>query len=198
MTPLFINFFTADYAEAASKLKASLDRHHLEHLILPAEDRGSWVANCAQKPVFIAEQRRRFPGRPVVWLDADCEVLREPTLFLGMAAAVSDIDLAVCRWQPPASTRMPEVLSGTVYVGDTEPARAILKAWERLSSDHPDAWDQRTLQAAIEEVPAANVLWLPVEYTFVFDTHRSQYPDADPVIQHYQHSRRHRGKRRAR
>jgi hypothetical protein len=185
--PLYVSYYTPDYAELAERLRQSCMAAGVEHEISPVPDRGRWDLNCDLKPGFIRDRMEASPGRPVVWVDSDAVIRRRPTLFDRLAAE-GRIDVGVCRWKRLRSLRRAEVLSGTIYFGDTAGARQLLETWDRECRENPHRWDQVSLEVSIGQ-HNLNVEWLPVEYTFISDIHRYEYPEARPVIEHFQNSR---------
>lgn len=183
-TPLFVSFYTPDYARAAGRLMESLRKFKLEHEVVPTDDTGRWVLNCGKKPQFIWNMISANPNRPIVWLDADCEIKRTPRILLNRRLE----DIAVCRyvWR---KARKPELFSGTVYFNCTPAARKVVDRWIEFQDGKPETWDQAVLREAIEAVPEVQLYSLPVGYCFIFDFHRQEHPGAKPVIEHYQRSR---------
>ncbi|MCK4873045.1 MAG: methyltransferase domain-containing protein [Phycisphaerales bacterium] len=176
--PLVISFYTRDtiYEEEAASLIASCRALDLECDVRAVDSLGSWVVNCAHKPAFIAARQREH-NRPILWVDADAVVNRPPNLL-----ASTDADFAVYRL-PDGS-----FASGTVFFGTTEAADALLQAWVRLCDADPTELDQVHLATAWQQVSASRditTLWLPEQYTKVFDQSLT-----DPVIEHFQASRR--------
>lgn len=186
--PIFVSFYTPDYAECAVRLRASLERFKLDHWIEPMVDTGRWVANCAQKPVFIRKMLDQHPDRSIVWLDADAEVLKDPELFNTLKWP----DIGVCRyvWK---KARKSEVLSGTLWFKNDHISRDITDAWTKTQQDNPDQWDQFSLDRTLQRLSHVLVWWMPFEYCYIHDFHRQEHPDSEPIIIHYQKSRETRG-----
>jgi len=178
-SPLFISFHSGPgYADEAKGLQESLAALDLPSLILGERDAGTWIANCAQKPCFLRRIRATLDG-PIVWLDADARVLRMPVLFNDLTC---DIALHV---RTPERGK-PEMLSGTIYLGNTDGACEILYEWCEEQERQPQMWDQRTLQRVLEANPDRwDVVHLPETYCAIFDKGIQ-----DPVIEHRQASRR--------
>lgn len=179
MIPLFVSFFTPDYAPEAAGLVESLHRFGLPCFVQEVPSSGCWTANCARKPSFLLEARKQFPGQPVVWLDADARVRQNPTLFESIPGYV---DLAV-HYRDGT-----ELLSGTMYWGAGEHATRLLKAWRRDCELNPSLFDQRVLQGLVDGTSRYRVTYLPATYTAIFDA-RMCGPD-EIVIEHMQASRR--------
>lgn len=177
MAPIYVSFFTPAYAAEAAGLVESLNAFGLPHDVRALPSRGSWVGNCGMKAAFLREMRAEHPGRPLVWLDADARVRQPPVLF----DTLDGYDFAA-HWRHGE-----ELLSGTMYWGDTEAAGDLLRAWEQECAFFPGVWDQRTLAVAIERVPGLRIFHLPGSYTRILDAD-DQGPDV--VVWHGQASRR--------
>lgn len=189
---LYVSFFTPDYIEPASRLVQSLHKYDLDYEVQKTFDSGQWITNCAYKPQFVREQLARSPGRPVVWTDADSEVMCKPLLFELEVTPLEKCDAAVCEftWARPSFVKK-ETLSGTAFFAPTPAAARLVDIWCALQTVSPKEMDQRTLAKAVElaRVEGVVVAVLPVEYCFIFDLHQREYPSKQAVFQHYQHSR---------
>lgn len=179
MKPLYCIFYTrgTDYEQEAAQCVESLDQFRLEYDVAEVTACGSWVGNCALKAAVIAEVMRRYPDRPIVYLDADARVRRRPTLFETMPP---DVDFAA-HWRHGA-----ELLSGTLYFGATARAAELVARWQQACESDPNRWDQKHLQDIVESSPDLRVLRLPAEYCRVFDDPKM----GEPVIEQLQASRR--------
>lgn len=180
MKPVVVSFYTADtpYQQEAAELEASAREFGLFTDIRAVPNLGSWELNCGMKPAFIRDRMQDYPGRPVVWLDADARVRRKPELF-----ATLDCDFAA-HWRYGV-----ELLSGTMYFGPTAAARKLAEAWFDAQMRTPKVWDQLTLQRVIDSgVPAVRIERWPPSYTAIFDA--KLCPDDEQVIVHMQASRR--------
>lgn len=187
--PLFVSFYTPEYEVAAANLVKSLRKFKLHYRVVRMLDRGSWQANCHIKPGFIWGMIEAHPGRPIVWVDADAEIIKPPTLFTEEPFSG---DVGICRWQRPDAR--PETLSGTVYFKGTPNSARVVDRWIEACQESPEIWDQVLLERAVDRVPEAVVEILPLEYCWIFDTFRKLYPTRWPVIEHHQLSRKTRFK----
>ena len=78
-----------------------------------------------------------------------------------------------------------EVLSGTIYFGNTRKSRELAAEWMREIERHKHLSDQKNLGAIAERL-GVNLEILPADYTAIYDS----MPEAtDPVIKHWQASR---------
>lgn len=176
--PVFICFYTRDtaYEPLAMRLRDTLDAFGLDHQIVGIDSLGQWERNCAYKAGFVRDQWRAL-GRPVVWLDADATIERDPALLRRCGA-----DFAVCKYAGW------EFGSGTLFFNATPVAGRLLDRWvERCEAD-PLIWDQMHLDAAWVDIASREPLitqWLPEAYLHIFDE-TGQEP---PVITHWQASR---------
>lgn len=191
MKPLYISYYTPDYKTRAMALIRSLRRHDLEYEVVPMEEKGSWQKDSQHKPRFIWDMMTRHYdkvreiGRPLVWIDADAEVLAYPQAFEHVEA-----DLMVCEFRNEYMNKT-ELLSGTVYFKNNVRSHRLVDAWIEECNAAPQLWDQKALQRAIGHFAddGLRIAWLPVSYCYIFDTHKRQFPDINPIICHYQESR---------
>lgn len=120
------------------------------------------------KPKMIADSLEKF-GEPVLWLDADCEVvdaLKLPSGKFDIAAHKTNV-----------------LESAVIYVNTTPRAKALIARWAvRLTGD---GWiyDSKELTYAAVDV-GAHVVPLPPEMCWTEKYMRHIYPDAKPIILH--------------
>jgi len=175
--PEVVSFYTPSYKAEADRLIASLDRHDMDYYIKPMDDTGSWETNCNLKPDFI-EYALRFLNRPVLWIDADGELMEIPSLLDGI-----DADFAVHQNHRGFH-------SGTLYFAPTDGARRLLDKWRIMAKARPRIWDQVLLKQAWDSLTEKpRTLWLPVPYLTKIDNPRGA------VVLHHQAARRLKRKR---
>lgn len=180
---IYTAFFTTGtrYEREAARLARSLTRLGLDHRLYPVEDRGSWKANTHQTALHIQAVQKMYPDRPIVQLDADAVVMRQPALFDELSAA--DYDIAA-HW-----LNGQEFLNGTLWIAPTEAARKVINRYVELCVLHPQFRDeQQFLRQAIDET-APRVYRLPASYCFIHSFCAGQVADEDIVIEHLQASR---------
>lgn len=176
---LFVNCHTENYLSIAERLIESLDSFGLDYETEVYEDQGSWVANCLYKAEFIQKMHQKY-GR-IVWVDADAVVKKDPALFKTLTC-----DVAFHKFKSK------ELLSGTLFFNDTEPAEQLISYWVSKNKEKPNEWDQKNLQEAISHFQDLEITILPPEYCFIFDLSKNHYGNLDAVIEHHQASRRFR------
>ena len=179
-----MNFITVAYCtkggyeEEANKLRASLEKIGLPNQVRVIHSMGSWQKNCLYKPLFIKEMLQKY-GKPVLYVDADAVFHRMPELFETLNA-----DFAVHYF------RNAQLASGTLYFKNSIPAFNLLDAWIERNRNYSKDRDQDNLQRVLEKPGWKNrirIHYLPAEYCKIFDL----APEVkDPVIEHFQASRR--------
>ena len=196
---LVVGCFTAgDYAkEAHDVLIASVEKLGITYVVREIPNRGSWVLNNSACQLYLRELDIEFPHADFLYIDVDGYVHSDPWPFL---RTLKGCDLACHYMSRPGwnygmrGTRFvdEELLSGTVYWPAGPRRRELLVKWTEENAANPGDWDQRNLQYLLWLDPSIKCARLPVEYTFIFDIHRQRHPDAVPVVEHMQASRRYR------
>jgi hypothetical protein len=130
--------------------------------------------------VFIQEMMFKHPNCPVVWLDADAEVVAYPELLFKMKADVA------------AGFKGDEFLSGTLYLKNNVQVRSMVNSWiedlARRNGPSPACTEQLILKdiiIALEHQELITFQRLPFEYVKIFDVNH----DKATVILHHQLSR---------
>lgn len=187
--PTVVSFFTPQkiYRDFAAELKIACDAVGLDHFVVEAEDRGSWLANCARKGTFCLEMMHLLE-RPILWIDADGKPKQMPDLLID-----TDKDFAIHAFNGPRRRPMPNrgirelpkawddpprwFNSGTAFFNNTSGALTLLERWAELSVARPWDWDQWLLQEAWCELKPSTE-WLPKSYCAIGGR------GPDPVIVH--------------
>ena len=193
---MIVSFYTigTPYESEADKLRASLQALHIDYFdILGCPNRGSWDLNTKWKPAVILRALNIY-SEPVLYVDADATFLEEPEL-----SAYADCDIAAhvmdkAYWGQDISRRRYSLMSGTLYVANTDAARSLLLAWQNENRLEPMKWDQHNLEAVIGFDPQTREIKgpyrfaeLPVEYCAI---DRTMKGIDRAVIRHHQASRR--------
>lgn len=181
------------YEDEARKLIRSLNKLGLNHDVVGVTNLGNWQANTRFKAKFMEDMLNKHQGKNLLYIDSDAIVHSRPVLFQDYNA-----DIAV-RWQD-FRWRKNECLSGTIFMANNEKTRELCRRWQRINvSEGPGAttFEQWNLGTVIKEMEAEGKITtknLPPEYTMIFDSMRSMYPNVVPVIEHFQASRKLRNK----
>lgn len=185
MSFIIIGYYTKNtlYEEKAKVLRVSLERFNIPHYLKAVDDQGTWQKNTSYKPTFIREAMDLYHPAAVVYVDVDAEFFGYPQLFEDLVA--TQVDVAVHLFDRSCYKKSAhgfEVLSGTVFLSNSEQARKIVDDWEKECHDNPGIWDQKML----EKVLNGQFYSLPGEYCKIFD----RMDDiVNPIIVHYQASR---------
>jgi len=175
---IVISYHTPDelYTAHARACIELLDIFHIPRHIETLPPVGSWVQNCAAKPRFIQKKLAEFTDRPVVWLDVDARVMKQPVLFDTIKA-----DFAV-HYRAGV-----ELLSNTMFFNVGPKSRQLVDLWVTEQAKNTKEWDQKVLQRVIDRDATKlgiEVQRLPAEYAAI-DFMRVR----DPVIVQTQASR---------
>jgi len=178
--PIITSYYTTGtgYETQVEQLKTTLRRFNLENDIVGIPDQGSWRKNVYYKAGFIQRMMKKYPNRAIVFVDADAKMRMNPVLFNDL-----DYDFA-CHFY-----NRKELLSGTLYFGNTKGAKFLINEWIKENESHPTIhMPQRNLQAVFNE-QKNKIKWkaLPVEYCMIYDSRARQ--EKNPVIEHFQLSR---------
>lgn len=176
-------FHTDDglYTKHAQILKASAEKLGIP-ITLCVYQQSEWQKMIAFKPSFIAQMRRELQG-PLLFVDADAIILEDIRPYYESL----DEDIAVHYLNDT------ELLSGTLFINDTDNARALINEWEKRQLASPNIWDQKILAILIQDYLAHDLITLKktsAKYTYIFDTSKTIYGDhIYPAIEHLQASR---------
>jgi hypothetical protein len=196
--PTIVGYYTTGtpYEAEAHTLALNLDLLELNYHIKAVPNLGSWQKNTQYKAHFVKEMLLAHSGEPLIYLDVDAEIKSTP-IFLGNLKC----DIAFHRF------RGHELLSGTLYLGNTPKLMEVVDNWIALCAQYPErfpagmlnhyprgdiAWDQRMLDVAINRTCGVTAIILPPEYTFISDMSEKWYPGVKPIILHTAASRRYR------
>ena len=179
----FVTSATPEYAEYAKRLKESCGRFGLDLMLVEQESTGSWHRNRNLKSKAIRRALDAEPHRPVVWIDADGEVMRSPDLFCEFDLRV---DIAMFRGQPWGGGAI-ERCMGTTFFANNLRVRAVIADWERNMESDPLERAQVNLCKAMDSCPSLTYQPLPFEYCAIDKSPLLE--GCDPVIYHHQASR---------
>jgi hypothetical protein len=188
-----VTFYTegTGYQAEVEKLARSCRTQDVPLAIYPVKNLGSWRLNLNAKSATILQAMVGHPGKDIAFIDADAVIRHRPALFDFLSTA-QEWDLAVHYYQASRLIPAGELLSGTIWIANSDAGRRIVKAWDDLARARPAARHQRCLQIVLEQDQAARIYRLPASYTRIFDARGMA--GVDPVIEHFQASRRFRNR----
>lgn len=181
-SPLAVAYFTRGYESEADRLRNSLQSLEIDHRIVRLPLDGSWRQAAHMRPAFLQDMRSRYPGRPMLSLDADAEVLANP--LPAMANLKGDVGVH----HLSSRTRLP----GTMWLRPTPATDRFLSRWAALNRAYPGARDIVTCNRAIIDTRGLVVDKLKPAYCWIADKFVDKYPNSKPVIVQHQASRTHR------
>jgi hypothetical protein len=192
--PTVISFYTTEtlYQLEVQNLIASCQAFDLETSIEGMPSFGSWELNCAYKPFFIFQKLKSLQ-RPLLWVDADGVFVQKPSWL-----SCFSCDLATRIEAELPSDHASKVISSTIYVNYTDKSAHLLRLWadecqrQLLNSGRTEEfWDQVALRnVLLANESKAKIASLPLTYVKIFDHPHDQHQAPEPVIMHYQASRR--------
>lgn len=202
---LVIGFYSigTPYEQEARTFMASLDRVGMAHHITGFDDRGDWYGNTAAKAELICEARRTMRG-PLLYIDVDAFVHADCTRYFERLAA-DGVDLGVHYFAGPAKGRKRRdvcrcvvrgygkcdkehrLLSGTLFLGDTEGAQRLCDAWVeknaalRAQGIYDGGGQKNLWRTTVEIGHTLKIERIPGRYCIVGDKLWA-YPRNEPVI----------------
>jgi len=189
--PTIVSFYTKEtlYQLDVQNLIASCEKFNIEAVIQGIAPHSSWELNCAYKPYFIYEKLRELQ-RPLLWVDADAVFEQKPAIL-----DVFSADLAVHIEASLSPDHRSKVRSGTVFINYTDKGVELVRQWAEECNKILTAGGEFLDQVALRNVVLANknyadIRSLPLSYVKIFDHPRDLAEVQNPVIVHYQASRR--------
>lgn len=179
------------YEEHAEQLKESLRVLNLSFDIQEISQQGNWYRNTQYKPTFLKMMLEKYaPDVNLVYVDVDAIFCRYPDYFDKLDKE-PDVNIAVHlldHGKRGRNNHPPEMLSGTIFLKNTETTERIVDEWIQECKQGNRLWDQRALAQVLRKY---KYYLLPEEYTTIFDYMADV---KNPVIKHFQASREERRK----
>lgn len=190
MTYKIVSFYTPNYGEEALRLEASLAHFDLDSDVCTIDYPGEPLARYPAlnyKPSFILQKIREH-NCPIVWLDADSQVVSYPYLFeLGR---LDSYDIAY--FLTTRSNGVKEPHTGTLFFNNTPISKQFLADWEIDCLDNYNTDDQIKFERLLLSYRALlNIYRLPQSYCKIFDHDREDCDQVD-VIRQFQANRKHK------
>lgn len=202
---LTIGFYSigTPYEQEAKTLAASLDRVGMAHRITGFGDRGDWYGNTAAKAELIQEARHTLRG-PLLYIDVDAFVHENCAGYFQKLAA-EGYDFGAHYFAGPAKGRRRRdicscvrrgygkcdkehrLLSGTLFLGDTEGAHRLVDAWVEKNAALRaqgifDGGGQKNLwRTTVEIGHTLRIAKIPGRYCIVGDKLWA-YPRHEPIV----------------
>jgi len=169
------------YEKEIEIFKKSIDLLEIKNYkIYPLVNSGSWEKNCQQKAVTILRAMEEL-NDSILWIDADAEIKEYPAYFDDLGCDLSCYYFK-SSWNPR------ELLSGTIYFGNTAKAKEVLWSWIKLNQTN-GVWDQKNLQTVVDNRIDLDIKTFGVQYIVIDGL--GNYQDQSKVsIIHHQASRR--------
>ena len=156
-------FVTRDgpYGGDLARLRDSAAACGYDFDCLTLEDRGSWQANCAQKPWAVLSLLERH-RRPMLFLDADAWLKKRMPFLEYTRAEIALNPLWLHRINPQAEAVRYKAYarrfgclwqSGVLFLRPTAEVRELVLLWLAFCQTYPWQWDQVSLQDAFAGVP---------------------------------------------
>jgi len=195
-----ISYYTKDtpYDEVAHDyIIPSCKKFNLDCDIVGVDDLGNWQLNTGFKAKFVKEMLLKHK-EPVVFIDADGEVVKHPELLLNIP---EHIDIAYhnfdwfLHWRNKPDQDNFHLLSGTMYFAYNEKVLALIDEWITKVDENIHVWEQKVLEEIINSKTNLHIYKLPAEYCAVVmhDYSIPKYVN-DPVIVHWQVSRKYKNR----
>jgi hypothetical protein len=148
---IIASYFTPSYRANADVLRASCERFGHAHKIIELPEQGSWIGGIHKKCQVILNTLIDV-RQPVVWIDADCELLKPIP-----DQDWQDFDWAGHDWHTENRKTNPDypatddvLHSGGVTIWNyTAPAIELLLRWHRALVANPEAVDDQVLDAVV-------------------------------------------------
>lgn len=155
------------YKRAMARLQKSLLKFDLPHIVFPMVDPKNWTDGCSFKARLIYYILSRT-NHPVLWIDADGEILQEPVLFNDPKFDLGLVQVGGGHW-----------LSGTLYVGLG--AKSLINDWRNTASAK-EADEITLLNLVRNKYKKLKVELLPQSYNSIIHT---KTDTSKIVIGHY-------------
>ncbi len=182
-----VAFYTKNsaYEEHSKELIKSLQVFNIPYDVTPINPLGDWYKNMQYKPTFLQQMLEKHHPHSIIYVDADAVFCRYPEYFNKLDSE-PDVNIAVHLLDHTKRRRKnhpPEMLSGTIFLKNTERTKEIVSKWIAECGRDSKLWDQVALKNVLRSY---KFHLLPEEYCTIFD-YMSDVKN--PVIRHFQASR---------
>lgn len=168
-------FYAPDSLPKVLSLKHSLQRLGINFFLKVHDGDGSGHANARLKPRFLEYCLKKFPGKDIVYVDANAVVCK-PLTFLENHA--SDVSLYFRPVMVDGNALL-RPSSGTMFIKNSEVGRQFVSLWRKAGENaKPGMVDEDLLHLAFTEMRGISISVLPHSYIKVFDQPK------DPAHEH--------------
>ncbi|MHA1290872.1 MAG: putative nucleotide-diphospho-sugar transferase [Candidatus Thorarchaeota archaeon] len=188
MSWIVVAYHTSDevYTNHSKKFIESVEKLKLPYDVVRIESSNDWYRGMQYKPTFLKGMLEKYYPRSLVYVDIDAVFLRYPHFF-DLLDKRDDVRIAahvLNHSRYGRRDRRPELLSGTLFLKNSERTKQIVDAWIEECRKDSKLWDQKALENVLGE---KDLCILPEEYCVIFDYMASV---KNPVIKHFQASRK--------
>ncbi len=179
-----VSFYTHGngYEQEVKKLLESLNLFKVPHTVASMPPFPSWTTANRHKAEFIETMLQNCPEN-IVWIDADGIVRKYPALFDDLCC-----DVAAHIRPVPMDGRPNHLLGGTMYFANNDRVKTLVANWKHACNlTKGKVWESELLHRLLDRSPEVKFYDLPPAYTLIFDSMQDQ---GEPVIEHFQASRR--------
>lgn len=194
---VYISFATENspYVDVLNKgLLPSLQKFELTYDFEITENRKNWCLNTQLKASVCYKMLIKHQC-PIVFLDADAVVVQEPVIFstLSDKCDISFHNLDSKLFWHNIRGEQREPLTGTVYFNYSLKVLDFISKWIAQTDINKKLHDMDNFKIALGMVPDLKIYPLPIEYvSIVKRDNRVPSSIPNPIIVHYQASRRYR------
>ena len=197
---IVVSFYTSGFYEEIMNtyLLSSIKQFDLPYCIKKVNSKKSWSANTNLKPKFCLDIINEFPNKTIFWLDADCKIIKEPTLFYELANSDYDLGVYYLEWSKwfyyrKNKNNVFELVSNIIMFKNTPIVKKVFREWLLGAAEKPYIWEQKHLEKAVSKYKDELKLFVfPDGYSYMVKLPNGEPPkvNADPVILQYQISRK--------
>jgi hypothetical protein len=175
-------------------LLPGLIKWNLPYHVFEKPNLGNWAINSRQRPLYIKEAMKMFPGENIVWIDTDAKILQYPELLFKIPETY-DIGVNYLKWKEhygrSDDKNKIEILDGTSYYKNSSSMLIFIDEWiqrsVKVGKNH-----RHVLDEMIKEQKDKNIFLIPRDYCYITtkpDGTQPTIPLKDPIIAHFQASR---------
>ena len=168
---MVVGYYTDDklYRGQWQNLKKDLDKYGFRYDFECIKSQGTWQKNTQFMTSFISKKLKQYSGQPLLYLDVDERIVREPVLF--SKPLPCDIAARVVNWKNYSKSprQNTELCSAVVYFLNTFECKDTVEEWIEECKRYPNVWDQRCLRSVIKRRKHIRFYDLPDTYSCIFD-----------------------------